>query len=401
MAKSRLGTEDELFRLRQTLSLRQYDLLVSATLLAILLVACGRTPPQAIQSITINNVEPRRDVHGEVIDAHDGCLQFFNGRFYLYGTAYGKSPGYDRPTNRYRVYSSPDLGQWTFERELFNEAPTGVYYRPYVVFNEKTRKYVLWYNWYSKLWNGQAGVATSDSPMGPFSIISTNVQLHSTDPGDGSLFVDDDGTAYYIYTALSEGGTVRVERLTSDYLAATGKTSGILAMGTESPLLFRRNNLYYALCGPRCLACPEGSEVQVLTATAPLGPYTAKAEADINRRPVEIGTDNTKTELWAALVSSVDATNVTEKLADSSTKIVPMIVHSKNRPLIAGQETWVAKIPTAGEPLFIWMADRWESTPDGIEGHNFQFWSAPLKFRPAGDILPLENVAAWQIQWKR
>jgi hypothetical protein len=53
----------------------------------------------------------------------------------------------------------------------------------------------------------------------------------------------------------------------------------------------------------------------------------------------------------------------------------------------------------SGEPLFIWMADRWESSPDGIKGHDFQFWSAPLKFSPDGDILPIENIGRWNITW--
>ena len=113
--------------------------------------------PEGVESkdfrkITINNVEPRRDVTGEIVDAHDGCLQLFNQRYYLYGTAYAKSAGFGI-NNRFRVYSSPDLERWTFEGELLKETTDGVYYRPYVVFNPNTRKYVLWYNWYPKLWD--------------------------------------------------------------------------------------------------------------------------------------------------------------------------------------------------------------------------------------------------------
>jgi hypothetical protein len=74
-----------------------------------------------------------------------------------------------------------------------------------------------------------------------------------------------------------------------------------------------------------------------------------------------------------------------------------MIIHDINAPLIPAQETWVAKIPTDGEPLFVWMADRWDSTPDGIKGHNFQYWSPPLEFSTDGDILPLEFAAKWQL----
>jgi hypothetical protein len=45
------------------------------------------------------------------------------------------------------------------------------------------------------------------------------------------------------------------------------------------------------------------------------------------------------------------------------------------------------------------MADRWQSTPDGIKGHDFQFWSAPLKFGSDGSIEPLKNITRWDIVW--
>ncbi len=305
------------------------------------------------QPVTINNVEPRRDVAGEIVDAHDGCLQFFDGRYYLYGTAYGKSAGFSI-NNRFGVYSSPELQHWTFEGELLQEPPDGVYYRPYVVFNSKTGKYVLWYNWYPKLWDGLVGAATSDTPVGPFTIANPKVRVSSAEsqPGDGSLFVDDDGSGYFIYTAIGEGHAIRVEKLTPDYLGSTGQASAILAKGCEAPALFRRKNIYYAIFDNCCCFCPAGSGAQVYTSRSPLGPY-AKC-ANINRRG------------------------------------------GNGEPMVAAQQTWVAKIPTSEGAAFIWMGDRWGSRLDGIKGHDFQFWSAPLKFDSDNNILPIDNVPSWQ-----
>jgi hypothetical protein len=31
-----------------------------------------------------------------------------------------------------------------------------------------------------------------------------------------------------------------------------------------------------------------------------------------------------------------------------------------------------------------------------VKGHDFQFWSAPLRFQPDGSILPIEKVPSWQ-----
>lgn len=73
-------------------------------LLATVFAGAG-SPQQAsptFRAVKISNTEPRRDVDGQVIDAHDGCLLFQNGRYYLYGTAYGKSAGFGI-NNRFRV----------------------------------------------------------------------------------------------------------------------------------------------------------------------------------------------------------------------------------------------------------------------------------------------------------
>jgi len=361
-----------------------------AFFLAVFMISCGQSSSQRQVSVSINNIEPRRDVNGEIIDAHDGCLQYFDGRFYLYGTAYGKTDGYTN--NDYRVYSSPDLGHWTFEGTLLKKRPDAIYFRPYVVFNQKDRKYVLWFNWYSHAvqWVGHEGVATSKTPVGPFTIVNPDVHLAHPSPGDSSPFVDDDGTGYLIYTSISEGYTVRVERLTPDYLDSTGESSQGLAAGGEAPILFRRNKLYYALCGPRCEACPQGSDVLVFMAPSPMGPFVEGP--NINRDP--------KAD---ALI--VHATPQTMGVSGPDGKFVVQATNRSeshlNAPFVPAQETWIAKISASeGEAMFIWMADRWQSTPDGIKGHDFQFWSAPLKFDPLNDtILPIQKVTRWDVTW--
>jgi hypothetical protein len=322
-------------------------------------------PRPKFRTVTISNTEPRRDVTGAIVDAHDGNLLFANGRYYLYGTAYGKSAGYGI-NNRFRVYSSPDLEHWTFEGELLKSPPDGVHYNPSVVYNSKTHKYVLWYNWYPKLWEGQVGVAVSDSPVGPFTIVNLQVQVTQKDqkPGAGTLFVDDDGTGYYIYTAIgaefgASGGdksphhSVRVERLTPDFLGSTGQVSDVLAGGCEATSMLKHNGLYYALFDNTCCFCKEGSGARVYVASNPLGPYTQRP--NINRTP-------------------------------------------GRGPVVAGQQASIARIPTPDGEALIWIADRWGSRPDGVKGHDFQFWSAPLSFDNAGNIMPIANHSQWSLK---
>ena len=213
-----------------------------------------------------------------------------------------------------------------------------------MVLNPNTRKYVLWYNWYPKLWDGQTGVALSDTPVGPFTIVNSNVHLSKSHSGDGSLFVDDDGTGYFIYTSIDEDHTVCVERLKPDYLGSTGETSGNIVRYAEAPLLFRQKNIYHALCASLCMACTNGSGVSYYTATSPLGPYTMQSLTNGNSREYSLN--------------------------------------------IPAQETWVTRIPTSEGPVFIWMADCWGSSADGVNGHDLQYWT-PLEFSPDGEILPI------------
>ena len=72
---------------------------------------------------------------------------------------------------------------------------------------------------------------------------------------------------------------------------------------------------------------------------------------------------------------------------------------SEGIPIVPAEQTWIARISTSEGPAFIWMADRWGSCPDGVKGHDFQFWSAPLQFSPDGDIMPIKFVERWDITW--
>ncbi len=70
-------------------------------------------------------------------------------------------------------------------------------------------------------------------------------------------------------------------------------------------------------------------------------------------------------------------------------------------PIVAAQQTFVAQLPTPEGTAFIWMADRWGSRPDGIKGHDMQFWSAPLRFAADGSIKPIENEVTWSLEVKQ
>jgi len=235
------------------------------------------------KTVTINNLKPRVDVEGNPVDAHDGCIIKIGNKFYWYGAAYGNTSGFMRD-NYYQCYSSEDLMSWKKEGKLLENPPSGQYYRPHVIYNKKTKKYVLWYNWYPVLWDGKFGVAISDKPEGPFKIVDTDVKvLYSKDGvGDLGLFVDDDETAYLLYNTI-EGHKGSIEKLSEDYLTSTLENSGILANGCEAGSIFKREGKYYFLTDYTCCFCSEGTGARVYMSDHPLTGYQLKN--NINRYP--------------------------------------------------------------------------------------------------------------------
>lgn len=334
----------------------------------------GSTSPL---TATIDNKFPRRDTSGRILDAHDGTLDYFNGKFYLYGTHYGRTNGLGK-TNYFVCYSSTDLAHWKYEGKLLSDPPPRTYYRPHVKLNTRTHEYVLWYNA-----DDEYGVAVSRRPRGPFRIVNPDVRLKYSKRGVGDfgLFVDSDGAAYIAYVsfvrnpleshpvASPQHHRISVERLAPDYLSSTYRNGGFVAGNVESPALFSRAGVYYLLFDNTCAFCKTGSGARVYVSNAPLGPYTYQGNINIRSN------SSAKGRSW-----TVPGTG-------------------RNDTILSAQQTDVAKIPTANGPLYMWMGDRWGSTPDGIKGHDFQVW-VPLRFRNQ-TLLPLEDVVTWKIRLRK
>ena len=51
------------------------------------------------------------------------------------------------------------------------------------------------------------------------------------------------------------------------------------------------------------------------------------------------------------------------------------------------QQNFVIAVPAGdGESTFVWTGDRWQQSPDGLKGHEGQFW-APLQFDAEGGCI--------------
>jgi hypothetical protein len=231
------------------------------------------------------------------IDAHDGDLKFFQGKYYLYGTSY--NCGYQlgvpySPFCGFKSYSSTDLVNWSDNGGLFDAQtphwqlscapPRYGCYRPHVLYNAGTKKYVLWVNGYDNA--SGFHVLTSSSPQGPFVEQSepTVANMGSASGGyvngDFNLFEDDNGVAYINYTFINfptpvgqHNHQLKVEKLNFSFTSGSGTAATPGPSSVEAPSMFKKDGLYYMVYGPDCAYC-GGTATLYITASSPLGNWS-------------------------------------------------------------------------------------------------------------------------------
>jgi hypothetical protein len=243
-----------------------------------------------------------KDDRGLHINAHGGGILFNNGIYYWYGEH--KDENSNEANVGINCYSSRDLVNWKFERVALpvvtnndsSDITKGcIMERPKVVYNQKTKKYVLWFHLELKGKGYKAarvGLAVSDSPTGIFKYIRSyrpnagKLPLNITDEQknsqitvanfpkswtpewisavenglfvrrdlaggqmsrDMTIYVDDDGKAYHIYSS-EDNQTIQIAELADDYMSHTGRYVRILAgKHNEAPTILKKDGKYYLI----------------------------------------------------------------------------------------------------------------------------------------------------------
>jgi hypothetical protein len=302
-------------------------------LVLVCLSAVGAIAPTAIIKIAVEN-GARFTSAGNRIDAHSGTiLRARNGYFYWYGETYACGFYWTDATTPYcgaQVYRSTDLTRWQGPWPLF-DASTPLWqnlcmhqagaagngcFRPKVVYNARTRQYVLWLNTAGYSGNGYR-VLTSSSPTGPF-MLTAKPDLEDEDipdwrgnsytqDGDEGLFVDAMGTGWLVW---NRGGRLLQERLNSSYTSGDGTPRVIMNYpqlapwaGVESPSEFEHAGRYYiAMSLPRCPYC-VGTGTAIEQATSPGGPWKYQGMVTLSScdgQPNEVDQLGPDTLLWSS-----------------------------------------------------------------------------------------------------
>jgi hypothetical protein len=67
-------------------------------------------------------------------------------------------------------------------------------------------------------------------------------------------------------------------------------------------------------------------------------------------------------------------------------------VNTSTTSAVRSQQSDIFEVSLAdGTTAWIWAGDRWQQAPDGLKGHDPQFW-APLEFNADGSIAPLRWI---------
>lgn len=244
------------------------------------------------------------DNHGVHINAHGGGVLFHDGVYYWFGEHKIAGEAGNAAHVGVHVYSSRDLYNWQDDGIALavSDDPQSpvtrgcILERPKVVFNPRTKKFVMWFHLEPKgagYAGSLSGVAAADNVTGPYQFVNAfrpnagvwplNVPkadkrelsaaelariggmelaggprpwhpkqlLFRRDFAGGqlardlTLFVDDDGGAYHVYA--SEGnGALHVSRLSGDFLRPAGKYARIFpGRFHEAPALMKWRGKYF------------------------------------------------------------------------------------------------------------------------------------------------------------
>jgi hypothetical protein len=237
------------------------------------------------------------DNNGNHINAHGGGFLYYNDTYYWFGEHKESGKMGHKALVGVHVYSSKDLYNWKDEGvalAMSNDTTSMLQKeclleRPKVIYNKKTKKFVMWFHHELKDQGYKAaltGVAVSNDVTGPFKYINS-IRLHpkvwaknfnevqqkkvalAIEQGkeqkqkfidgvvmvrdfetgqmsrDMNLFVDDDEQGYHI-TASEENQTILISKLSDDYLSMTDEYVRVFPGETnEAPAIFKKDGKYF------------------------------------------------------------------------------------------------------------------------------------------------------------
>ncbi|HEY4245970.1 MAG TPA: family 43 glycosylhydrolase [Lacunisphaera sp.] len=212
-----------------------------------------------VSAAIITNDAFAKDTSGNFIYAQGGGVFKFGTKWYWYGVKYNGAVTYaanpsagknsDSSFNAFTCYSSTDLVNWTFERNIMTSTSSGLsgaawVGRMGVAYNSTTQKYVLVSQFAGDNGSGEL-FATCSTPNGTFVYdhIQTTVPVVNNGTGDQTIFLDTNGAAYLICSSASGRSHLYVLPLhPADYLNVDAGTQIFSGTGREGNFMVKNGS---------------------------------------------------------------------------------------------------------------------------------------------------------------
>jgi beta-xylosidase len=195
---------------------------------------------------SIANGSNLTDTQGNIINAHGGGVLKV-GKYYYW---IGENRRKDVLVSCYR---SKDLLNWEFRGDLLTrqshpELDKANIERPKVIYNEKTKQFVMWMHYeYGKDYSyARAAVATSSDIEKPFTYLKSFRPFNNMSR-DCALYKDTDGSAYF-FSSARENYDMMMYKLTDDYTGAQEQVATLWPGGhREAPAILKRGSYYFLM----------------------------------------------------------------------------------------------------------------------------------------------------------
>lgn len=181
-------------------------------------------------------------------------------KYYWYGVhykeaeAYRNDPSITQSRNNFvavTCYSSTDAVNWTFENNVLNKAEVDKHESTYwvgrlgVAYIKELKKFAM----FVQHGNGVL-ITISDSPTGPFlwhQKISMKEMIGTPNTGDQTVFTDDDGKSYLVYSYGQGRNKIYVSEIgvKEDMVNLLDCTKIFQGAGREGNCMFRYKDKYY------------------------------------------------------------------------------------------------------------------------------------------------------------
>jgi beta-xylosidase len=198
-----------------------------------------------------------------------------NGKLYLYVSVDESTEYYC--SYKHHVLSTSDMINWEIAENVFSSRGENdeISYSDKLLFAPDCAfKDGIYYLYYCQPDNQAAeGVATSDSPLGPF-VNGKKIELNGIEEIDPSVFIDDDGQEYYMWGQF----TAKIAKLKSNMteidtsIIITDLVNEKEHFFQEGGFMTKRNGIYYFLYAGMSRG-NRPTAIGYATSHSPLGPF--------------------------------------------------------------------------------------------------------------------------------